>query len=71
MIRNRGYATIRELKAEHGVEVSLLSNDQLLLVAMDSSRGISTDAVRLARIFKKQIVAELSRREDQSCKSSA
>lgn len=60
-IRNRGHQVVMQLRDEHGVAVTVTHDESLLLTAIDS-RGVSDEATRLARIFKKQIIEELQRK---------
>lgn len=60
-IRNRGHQVVIQLRDEHGVNVRLSRDESLLLTAIDS-RGVSDEATRLARLFKRQIVEELKRK---------
>ena len=60
-IRNRGHQVVIQLRDEYGVAVTLTRDGSLLLRAMDA-RGVSDDATRMARLFKRQIVEELKRK---------
>lgn len=68
-VRNRGHQIVKRLKYEHGVSVKLSRDGSILLLANDS-RGVGEEATQLARVFKRQIVDELSRKGTR-CKKNA